>query len=86
MTNPSEPVNALRGRCAFRRRRAFWVDPTEHEVFKLFPRNPPDKGERVLVDGVRHEVVACPVTWDGATWTMKRGVKVRPLDQENTDG
>lgn len=58
-------------------RGARWVHPDTHDIFKLLPHNPPRRGDRVLVDGVRHDVLACPVQWDGREWTMTRGVKVR---------
>lgn len=64
----------------FRRRpRAYWVHPHTHTISKFFPRNPPVKGDVVLVDGVRCRVVKCPVEWESLTWTMSdpRGVKVR---------
>jgi hypothetical protein len=61
------------------RRKAYWAHPSTHEIFKLMPHNPPERGQAVLVDGKRHEVVACPVKWEGRAWTMKRGVKVRPI-------
>lgn len=61
------------------RRRAYWAHPDTHEIFKFMPHNPPERGQRVLVDGERHEVVRCPVRWDGRRWEMKRGVKVRPI-------
>lgn len=57
--------------------RARWVHPDTHRIVKFFPRNPPERGDHVLVDGERHRVLRCPVKWDGATWTMKRGVKVK---------
>lgn len=58
--------------------RARWVHPDDHEIFKFLPRNPPERGDAVLVDGERHRVLRCPVEWDGRTWRMKRGVKVKP--------
>lgn len=57
---------------------ARWVHPSTHEIGKFMPHNPPERGGRVLVDGVRCVVVRCPVKWEGRTWTMgPRGVKVR---------
>jgi hypothetical protein len=68
-----------RGMRLRRKPRAFWAHPDTHEISKFFPRNPPVRGDTVLVDGARCKVLACPVSWEGRTWTMKRGVKVRPL-------
>ena len=56
--------------------RPHWVDPNEVEVVKFLPHNPPERGDIVLVDGLRMRVLACPVEWNGRTWRMKRGVKV----------
>lgn len=68
MPDTGLPVSGKRGR---------WVHPDTHEIFKFLPRNPPHRGEVVLVDDVRCEVLRCPVEWNGCEWTMKRGVKVR---------
>jgi hypothetical protein len=59
--------------------RARWVHPDTHEIFKFLPSRAPERGDVVLVDGERHRVLRCPITWDGYTWTMKRGVKVRRI-------
>lgn len=58
--------------------RARWVHPSTHKIFKFMPDNPPERGDRVLVDDARHRVLRCPLKWDGRTWRMTRGVKVRP--------
>lgn len=56
-----------------------WVHPDEHRIGKFFPSNPPERGDYVLVDGERHKVLRCPITWNGATWHMgERGIKVKP--------
>jgi hypothetical protein len=65
----------------FKRRRAEsrWVHPDTHEIAKLFPTQPPAPGDHVLVDGERCRVLACPVKWDGLTWTIgERGIQVVP--------
>lgn len=71
------------------RRRAYWVHPSTHEIFKFMPHNPPERGDTVLVDGVRHQVLRCPVRWDGRRWEMKRGVRVfldaLPNKRKDTD-
>lgn len=46
------------------------IDPETQQVFKLFPANPPRKGEPILVDGVRHRVTRARVKWDGPRWTL----------------
>lgn len=61
------------------RKRARWVHPDTNEICKFLPHNPPERGDRVLVDGERCRVLRCPVKWSGRTWRMSgRGVKVRP--------
>lgn len=60
-----------------RRPRSRWVHPDTHEIAKLWPSNPPARGDVVLVDGERCRVLSCPLEWDGPTWRMTRGVKVR---------
>jgi hypothetical protein len=65
-----------------RREKGRWVHPDTHEIVKFLPNDPPERGDRVLVDGLRCRVLACPVEWDGLTWQMgNRGVKVTPEDR-----
>lgn len=55
------------------------VDPTVQEVFKFFPNLPPYRGESILVDGVRHRVTYCRVSWrEPGVWTIRR-LRARPV-------
>lgn len=47
------------------------VDVTTQRTFKFFPNNPPRRGEKVLVDGVRCRVTRSKVSWDGREWTLR---------------
>lgn len=64
--------------------RAKWIDPTAHEIVKFLPSMPPDRGESVLVDGLRHRVVRAKVEWSPGpdpytrNWKLRK-LKVRPV-------
>jgi len=47
------------------------VDMAIQEVFKIFPSNPPQRGEHVLVDGARCRVTYCRTKWEGREWTIR---------------
>ncbi len=47
------------------------IHPSTHQIVKLFPTEPPEQGDFVLVDGVPHEVVRAKVTWEGLVWTIE---------------
>lgn len=65
--------------CGRSRRGVRWVHPDQHRIVKFFPNDPPTRGDHVLVDGVRHKVLACPVKWNDLDWQMtERGIKVKP--------
>jgi len=62
-------------------RRGTLVDVEKQDTFKLFPTNPPRRGEHVLVDGVRCRVTRAKVTWDGPRWTLSElRVKTDPSE------
>jgi hypothetical protein len=46
-----------------RRRSRRWVTPYGHRIVKFMPSWPPEKGDIVLVDMVRHRVVRVDVSW-----------------------
>jgi len=54
------------------------IDLDREQVVKLFPANPPRKGEGVLVDGVRSRVTRVRVQWQGHRWTIT-DLRVRAL-------
>jgi len=47
------------------------VDVSTREVVKFFPSNPPERGDIVLVEGVRCRVTYCRVKWDDRVWTIR---------------
>lgn len=53
------------------------VNPELERVFKFSPRNPPRRGEIVLVDDVRCRVTRVRVKWNADRWTL-RLLKVKP--------
>lgn len=53
-----------------------WVFPESHEIVKFFPAMPPEKGDRVLVNGRRAEVLKVKLRWKKSQWFLD-GVKVR---------
>lgn len=55
------------------------IDPTKQEVFKLLPKSPPMRGERILVDDVRCTVTYCRTKWNGPIWTI-RSLRVKELE------
>lgn len=58
------------------------VHPDTHEIFKFMPHNPPEKGDHVLVNGVRHRVVYVDLEREGRAWTIKKlRVVPAPLDR-----
>lgn len=68
-----------------RSRRARWVHPDSHEIFKFLPHNPPQRGDVVLVDNERCRVLRSRIKWDGREWRLVgRGVKVKPSDGPRT--
>lgn len=58
-------------------RGAFDVEFGCDRVVKFFPSNPPEKGDVVLVNDERCQVVRARVSWDGPCWTIRR-LRVRP--------
>lgn len=64
-----------------RKRGRRWVHPATHEIAKFFPKDPPTRGDTVLVDGKPCQVVRSVLTWEGRTWRLlKPGVLVVDLD------
>jgi hypothetical protein len=48
------------------------VDFSVNEVVKTIPSLPPQRGETILVDGIRSTVAKIKVAWDGPHWTIHR--------------
>ena len=61
-----------------RKRKKYWVYPHSDRIVKLFPSEPPQKGDTILVNDVRCRVVKSIVKWNGPRWTFYKA-KVKEL-------
>ena len=62
-------------------RRSFDAMPAvrDGDTFKFMPKNPPHRGEVVLIRGERCVVTRARVRWDGPRWELLR-LRVRRLE------
>lgn len=60
------------------RRVRYLAHPATNEICKFLPRNPPMKGDIVLIDGRRCRVTRAPkLDWQGPRWTIRGPLAAR---------